>query len=103
MKVTTNKTAGMTRSTQIKSKLVPKDGPSAECIAAHNFYLHSSVKTMPRTPIIDETPQIPDTEDKDPPKTRAVQTPKDAPETIEPTLPKGKLVATTHRVTTHTV
>ena len=86
-----------TKRTKRKPKSVPKNGPSVDHIAAHKFYLHSSVKN---NPMKEKVPDSSDTqESKTPSQPREVLTTKDTlvppalPEP-EPNQPKGKLVVT---------
>ena len=78
---------------------VPKDGPSAEWLAAHRFYPCSRTKTEIET---DDrtTTDLPETEEK----SASQEPPRPAPtqKVLTEPVPKGKLIVTTHGVTAHT-
>ena len=83
-----------------RSKPVPKDGPSADCMAAHRFYLYSSDQAKSIKPL--DTEGADTLHNIEPLETREVLTAEDETEPAIPAQPKGKLVVTMHGVTTHT-
>ena len=83
-----------------RSKPVPKDGPSIDHLATHRFYLRSRDLHQSGQPSIPDTTGT--SSSAEPQKAQNVLTVQDSTEQIVPVLSKGKLVVTTHVVTTHT-